>query len=275
MALIKRLDHIIVAVRDRQQWIPTIQRVLALEPGRMLEGAGEGASGFGNAEFAIGDGFLGVVEPAGEASQLHRFLDRSGDGFYAMSIDVGDVPAATASFESTGARYQSANALSLTWLGPRGTHGVLYQVIGGMLLGPGTNPRYLGVSTMTIVVADLDTAVADYRTTFGFGAPTPVTNDRFGYRGAVLAIEGSTLDDTIVLAQPVAGDTPTGRHLAERGEGIFSFGITVDDLAGELARLASIDVGVEVDELAGATHAHIDPVALKGLRVELVAPTGS
>jgi hypothetical protein len=275
MALIKRLDHIIVAVRDRQRWIPTIQRVLALEPGRMLEGAGEGASGFGNAEFAIGDGFLGVVEPAGEASQLHRFLDRSGDGFYAMSIDVGDVPAATASFEATGARFQSANALSLTWLGPRGTHGVLYQVIGGMLLGPGTNPRYRGVSTMTIVVDDLDRAVSDYATTFGFGPPTPVTNERFGYRGAVLSIEGSTLDDTVVLARPLADDTPTGRHLADRGEGIFSFGITVDDLPGELARLASIDVPVEVDELPDATRAHIDPAALKGLRVELVAPNGS
>jgi hypothetical protein len=272
MALIKRLDHIIVAVRDRQTWIPVIERVLDLEPGRMLEGAGEGAGSFGNAEFAIGDGFLGVVEPAGESSQLHRFLDRSGDGFYGMSIDVGDVAAATASFEATGESFR-ASGLGLVWLGPRGTHGVLYQVIGGMLLGPGTNPRYLGVSKMTVVVTDLDSAVADYRTTFGLGAPSPVDSARFGYRGAVLAIEGSSLADTIVLAQPVDATTPAGRHLAERGEGIFSFGITVDDLPAELERLASIEVGVDVDEVPGGTVAHIDPAALNGLRVELIAPT--
>ena len=71
MALIRRLDHVIVAVGDRTQWIPVIDEVLALTPGRMLEGSGEGAAAFFNAEFAIGDGFLGVVEPSGEASQLH------------------------------------------------------------------------------------------------------------------------------------------------------------------------------------------------------------
>src|ERR1700733_6474152 len=107
MAVIKRLDHVIVAVGDRSEWIPTIQRALALQPGRMLEGAGQGSGGFSNAEFAIGDGFLGVVEPAGTDSQLHRFVNHFGDGFYGMSIDVGDVALATAAFDSHGVDYRS------------------------------------------------------------------------------------------------------------------------------------------------------------------------
>jgi hypothetical protein len=273
MGIIKRLDHIIVAVHDRQAWIPVIGRVLGLTPGRMLEGAGEQAGAFNNAEFAIGDGFLGVVEPSGEASQLHRFLDRHGDGFYGMSIDVGDVAAATAAFDAAGASYRGAAGQGLVWLGPRGTHGVLYQVIGGMLLGPGANPRYLGVSRMTVVVADLEAAVADHRALFDLGAGQTVTDERLGYRGTALAVDGASLGDVVVLAQPTDADGVAGRHLAERGEGILSFGISVTDLPGELARLDELGVGVALDERGGTTTAAIEPDALGGLRVELVGVT--
>jgi Glyoxalase/Bleomycin resistance protein/Dioxygenase superfamily len=269
--LIRCLDHIIVAVRDRRGWIPDIQRVLALEPGRMLEGAGEGYNSFSNAEFAIGDGFLGVVEPAHDTAQLHRFLDRFGDGFYAMSIDVGDVPAALAHWEEVGAHPRTASTgLGLSWLGPRETHGVVYQVIDGMPLGPGTNPRYLGVSTMTVAVADLDRAVTDYRSLFRFGAPQHVVDEQLGYRGAVLGIDGSVLHDTIVLAQPSDHDGELGRHLAARGEGIFSFGIAVSDLPGELDRLRGLGVTVASGTGSLGRRALLDPSALRGLRVELL-----
>src|ERR1700749_822123 len=123
MALIKRLDHVIVAVRDRTEWIPVIQRVLALQPGRMLEGAGQGSGGFSNAEVAIGDGFLGVVEPAGTDSQLHRFVSNFGDGIYGMSIDVGDVAQATRAFASHGVDHRSVAGGTTVYAGPRRTHG--------------------------------------------------------------------------------------------------------------------------------------------------------
>jgi catechol 2,3-dioxygenase-like lactoylglutathione lyase family enzyme len=267
--VIRRLDHVIVAVGDRQEWIPRIRRVLALEPGRMLEGSGAGFTSFSNAEFAIGDGFLGVVEPADEGAQLHRFLARFGEGFYAMSIDVGDVAAAVARWEAAGVPSRGAPG-GLTWLGPVGTHGVVYQVIDGMLLGPGANPRYLGVVSMTIAVADVDQATADYQALFGLGDAQAVRDPRLGYRGAVLTIDGSELGDTIVLAQAADPDGELARYAGERGEGIFSFAIAVDDLTGELARLAALGVAVVRGDGPLGARALVDPASLGGVRVELV-----
>jgi catechol 2,3-dioxygenase-like lactoylglutathione lyase family enzyme len=268
-AVIRRLDHVIVAVRDRGDWIPRVRRVLGLEPGRMLEGAGAGYDSFSNAEFAIGDGFLGVVEPADDGAQLHRFLRRFGEGFYAMSIDVGDVPAAVEGWRDAGIPTRSAPG-GLTWLGPAGTHGVVYQVIDGMLLGGGTNPRYLGVQTVTVVVADLDAAVAAYGKLFGLGRARTADDARLGYRGAVLTIDDSELGDTIVLAQASDPDREVAGYAAHRGEGIFSFGIAVDDLAGEVARLDSLGVGVERGDGPLGPRALIDPGSLGSLRVELI-----
>jgi Glyoxalase/Bleomycin resistance protein/Dioxygenase superfamily len=272
--VIRRLDHVIVAVRDRQPWIGAIGRVLGLRPGRMLEAAGEGAGGFSNAEFAIGDGFLGVVEPAGSASQLHRFLDRAGDGFYGMSIDVGDVQAATDRFAARGVDVRGRAGHGLVWAGPRQTHGVLFQVIDGMLLGQGANPRYRGLARMVVAVRDVEAAVGDYRAVFGLGDPVPVEDDPPGSRGARLGLDGSPLGQHVVLAEPTDGEGELAGHLAARGEGIFSCGIAVADLPGELDRLDRL--GVAVDAVrpgnAGARGdgARIDPGALRGLRVDLL-----
>ena len=269
MAVIRRLDHIIVAVHDRREWIPRVERVLALRPGRMLEGAGEGEGAFSNAEFAIGDGFLGVVEPPSPESQLHRFLGRFGDGFYAMSIDVGDVPAAIDAFDRAGVGHLGAPP-GLVWLRPQSAHGVAFQVIDGMLLGRGANERYLGVRAMTVVVDDLDQAVDDYRRLFGFGDATELDDAVLGYRGAVLRIDGSALDDVIVLARPYTDDTSAGQRLAARGEGIFSFGIAVDDLDGEVERLTALGVETSVEDGPWGRRARISPGALGTLRVDLL-----
>ncbi|HEY3941360.1 MAG TPA: VOC family protein [Acidimicrobiales bacterium] len=267
MSIIHRLDHVIVAVADRSQWLPVIERVLGLTPGRMLEGSGAGAAAFSNAEFAIGDGFLGVVEPAGPASQLHRFLERSGDGFYAISIDVGDVGAATAALDAAAVDHRGQPG-ALVWAGPRRTHGVLYQVIGGMLLGAGANPNYLGLARFTVVVEDLAEATATYRAAFGLPDGPAVVDEPRSTRGRRLPIPGAGLDQHVLLVQPT-GAGPVARHLLERGEGIWSFGIAVSDLAAEMERLEALDVAVDVDPGVPG-RATIDPGALRGLRVELL-----
>ena len=264
MSRLKRLDHVIVAVHDRQPWLPLIGQVLALEPGRMLEGAGAGAGGFSNAEFAIGDGFIGVVEPAGETSQLHRFLDRFGDGFYAMSIDVGDVAAAADAFDAAGVGHRGTPGQGLVWAGPRNTHGVVYQVIDGMLLGPGTNPHYLGLGRVTVVVEDLQRAVAQYRAIFDLEAPRTTGDDPPGTRGALFRLDNPDLEQSLALVQPIdEGDA--ARHLGARGEGIYSFAIVTGDVDAEADRLRANGVAFE----RSGGRLSIDPAALHGVRVDL------
>ena len=281
MALIRSLDHVILCGRDRAEWVPRIERVLGLRPRRSREAD---AWGFSNAEFDIGDGFLGLVEPAGEDSQLHRFLARFPEGFYAMSVAVGDLAEAAELLSSRGVPFRTAmrdGRVSLLWVPPSATEGVLYQLTQGSPIEAGTNPEYLGLSSLVVAVADLDAGVAAYQRCFGLDEATPVSDDRLGYRGMALSIPGASLGDTIVVAVPSgsagsAGSGGSGRalaaQLAARGPGIFQFTIAVRDLRAELARLDAAGVATTRDGSPEApVAAWIDPEALQGVRVELRA----
>ncbi len=265
MPLVRRLDHVILCGRDRREWVPLIDHVLDLRPRRSREGD---EWGFSNAEFDIGDGFLGLVEPAGGSSQLHRFLARFPEGFYAMSVDVGDLEQAAAFLEERGVRYRTAtrdDQVGLLWVPPSVTEGVLYQLTRTGEVASGTNPHYLGISSMVVVVDDPDAAVAAHDRCFGLDEVRPVVDDRLGYRGAELAIPGAALGDTIVLAAPTDPNGPAALKLRDRGPGIFQFTIDVSDLAPEIERLSNVGVGVETSSRL----AWIDPGALRGVRVEL------
>jgi 4-hydroxyphenylpyruvate dioxygenase-like putative hemolysin len=264
----RRIDHPIVCVRHRSEWVPRLDRVLALSPRRQREGD---EWGFSNAELDIGDGFLGVVEPVGATSQLHRFLESHGEGFYALSIDVGDLGQAAQFLRDRDVPFREAHrdgAVALLWIPPRATGGVLFQVTSGIDPHPGTNPLYRGVSEATIAVEDLDTAVATYQRALGFASPTEVTDGRLGYRGAALVMPAS--GDRLVLAESTDDAKPLGHHVVTHGPGIFGFTIDVTDLAAELARLSAAGVTAHVEESDGhPTRAEIDPGALAGLRVSL------
>jgi catechol 2,3-dioxygenase-like lactoylglutathione lyase family enzyme len=271
LALVRRLDHVILCGRDLREWVPLVERVLALQPARGLEGDDWG---FSNAEFDVGDGFIGLVEPAGQDSQLHRFLARFPEGFYGMSVDVGDIGSAGAFLQARGVPFREAmrnGQVSQLWLAPSTTGGLLYQLTGPLPQVQGANPEYLGISRVVVLVEDLEQSVAVYRQCFGLEPGRYLADDRLGGRGVELSIPGSSLGDSIVLMVP-AGDGPAATQLAERGPGMLEFTIEVRALDAEVRRLEAAGVGFAVeDERPGTSPARawIDPDALRGVRVEL------
>jgi len=268
--LIKRIDHPIICVRDRKPMVAAFKRVLELEPLHARDGD---EWGFSNAEIAVGDGLIGVVEPAGEDSQLHRFLAAHGEGFYAMAVDVGGdegLKAAGAHLAAIGAPIREAKRDGVTrllWLPPRAACGVLYQVTPGMEQHPGTNPLYKGVTEYVVAVPDAQAAVETYRRLFGFETATPVEDPGLGFKGFRLPITGSALRESVTLAQPSSPDGPLGHHLATHGEGLFQFTILVDDLEAEVARLR----GAGVRFTTQGERVRIDPAELLGVRIELAS----
>jgi methylmalonyl-CoA epimerase len=80
----------------------------------------------------------------------------------------------------------------------------------------------------------------------------------------------------IELLQPTGDDTPVGRFLAKRGEGLHHVAYEVRDIQGHLDRLRA--EGVElIDEvprpgLFGLQVAFIHPEAAFGCLIELVEP---
>ena len=81
------------------------------------------------------------------------------------------------------------------------------------------------------------------------------------------------------LVAPYSEDTPVGRFIAKRGEGMHHVAYEVGDIEAEVARLVA--EGVEmIDEqpragLFGLQVAFIHPEAVQGVLLELVQPGGS
>jgi catechol 2,3-dioxygenase-like lactoylglutathione lyase family enzyme len=269
LALVRRLDHVILCGRDLREWVPLIERVLGLKPARGLEGDDWG---FSNAEFDVGDGFIGLVEPAGEDSQLHRFLARFPEGFYGMSVDVGEIGSAVASLRARNIPCREARRdgrVSQLWLAPATTGGMLYQLTAPLPQVQGANPGYAGISRVVVLVEDLDRSLEFYQSCFGLERSRSVYDRRLGGRGAELPIPGSELGDSIVLLTP-DGDGPAAAQLAARGPGMLQFTIEVRDLGAEISRLQAVGVGAAVDRRGDSPGlAWIDPDALRGVRVEL------
>jgi methylmalonyl-CoA/ethylmalonyl-CoA epimerase len=132
-----------------------------------------------------------------------------------------------------------------------------------------------------IAVASLDTALERYRDTFALEVVTVETNAEQGVREAMLELRDGSANapSYIQLLEPLGDDTPVGRFLARRGEGLHHVGYAVADVATELETLAA--QGIElVDQRPrhgsmGASIAFLHPRGLHGVLTELVQPAHS
>ena len=121
-----------------------------------------------------------------------------------------------------------------------------------------------------IAVPDLEHAVDRYRRLFGV---EPVHRERVADQGVdeVLFRVGTSY---IQLLAATGADTPVGRFLARRGEGVHHVGYRVEDLTEALERLRR-EGAVLIDDAPrpgsrGTTVAFVHPRSVGGVLVELV-----
>jgi len=122
-----------------------------------------------------------------------------------------------------------------------------------------------------IAVVDLEAAVDHYRRAFGI---EPVHRETVADQGVeeVLFQAGTSF---IQLLGALGPETPVGRFLEKRGEGVHHVGYRVEDVAAALARLKEQGIPL-VDETPrrgsrGTTVAFVHPKGMGGVLVELVA----
>lgn len=126
-----------------------------------------------------------------------------------------------------------------------------------------------------IACHDLDEKVAFYESLFDLTVTSREVNEEQGVREAMLHVaDGPGGSSWIQLVQPLAGDTPVGRFLARRGEGIHHIGYGVNDLTQALASIGASGVRL-LDQRPrhgsmGASIAFIHPADLGGVLTELV-----
>ncbi len=134
----------------------------------------------------------------------------------------------------------------------------------------------LRIDHVGIACRSLDAAVERYVSVFGLAVVSQEVNEEQGVREAMLATaEGASY---VQLLEPLRPDTPVGRFLERRGEGMHHVGYAVADVTAALAELGGSGVRL-IDSRPrhgsmGASIAFLHPGDLGGVLTELVMPAG-
>ena len=135
-----------------------------------------------------------------------------------------------------------------------------------------------------IACRDLDRAVAMYQATFGLEVASLEVNEEQGVREAMLRVGAAAVSVAgvrpgyVQLLEPLSPDTPVGRFLARRGEGLHHVGYGVADVREALATVAGTGIRL-VDARPrhgsmGASIAFLHPADLGGVLTEFVQSPG-
>ncbi len=126
-----------------------------------------------------------------------------------------------------------------------------------------------------IACRDLAEKIAFYESTFGLTVVSREVNEEQGVREAMLHVADAPVGSSYVqLLEPLRPDTPVGRFLERRGEGIHHIGYGVADITTALAAVGGTGVRL-LDQRPrhgsmGASIAFLHPADVGGVLTELV-----
>jgi methylmalonyl-CoA/ethylmalonyl-CoA epimerase len=157
-------------------------------------------------------------------------------------------------------------------------------------------PQLTRIDHVGIACRDLERAIELYRDAFGLRVVGVETNEPQGVREAMLAVAPDDLESGagglnglgglgfgvggyVQLLEPLAPDTPVGKFLARRGEGIHHIGYGVTDITKAMAAISEAGIRL-IDERPrhgslGASIAFLHPADLGGVLTELVQFTSA
>lgn len=124
----KRLDHVVIAVKDLEAAVATYQNNFGLD---REEAKDVPALGLRNTFLPIGDAKIEIVTPLGDTSPIGQFIDKKGEGMYLLSLDVDYLPGAIDALAKKGikANVITGSTGDIAMVSPKHTHGVLLQLL--------------------------------------------------------------------------------------------------------------------------------------------------
>jgi methylmalonyl-CoA/ethylmalonyl-CoA epimerase len=145
-------------------------------------------------------------------------------------------------------------------------------------------PLLTRIDHVGIACRDLDRAIGLYQATFGLEVASLEVNEEQGVREAMMQVGsgragvGELGVGYVQLLEPLAPDTPVGKFLARRGEGLHHVGYGVSDVRQALAVIGGTGIRL-IDERPrhgsmGASIAFLHPADLGGVLTELVQAAG-
>ena len=109
-----------------------------------------------------------------------------------------------------------------------------------------TTPLLTRIDHVGIACRDLDASIDFYVATFGLTVAGRETNEAQGVHEAMLHVADAPGGASYVqLLEPLSPDTPVGKFLATRGEGVHHIGYGVADVAAalDLGRIRGVAAG--------------------------------
>jgi len=130
--------------------------------------------------------------------------------------------------------------------------------------------KLLNLDHVAIAVADLDAAIDGYRRRYRV---EPVSRERVESQGveeAMIPVGGSFVQ----LLQPLGPETPVGRFMSKKGEGLHHVAYAVVSIDAALEHLSTVGARLVDTEARpggrGARVAFVHPADLGGTLIELV-----
>ena len=133
--------------------------------------------------------------------------------------------------------------------------------------------KLVNLDHIGIAVRDLDAAVEHYRNRFGVEPLSREVVAQQGVEEAMIPVGGSFVQ----LLAPLGPDTPVGRFLETKGEGMHHVAFAVADIEAAIEHLRAQGARL-IDEIpriggGGAKIAFIHPKDTTGTLIELVEPS--
>jgi methylmalonyl-CoA epimerase len=126
------------------------------------------------------------------------------------------------------------------------------------------------IDHLGIAVKSISDSLSFYRDVLGMELSGTETVDDQGVHIALLPVGEARIE----LLEPVSGETPVGRFITKRGEGVHHICYEVDDLSSKLDELRSRGVrlldGYPRRGAEGKLVAFLHPASAHGVLVELV-----
>jgi methylmalonyl-CoA/ethylmalonyl-CoA epimerase len=143
-------------------------------------------------------------------------------------------------------------------------------------------PLLTRIDHVGIACRDLDQAIGLYQATFGLEVASLEVNSEQGVREAMMQVGagraglGELGVGYVQLLEPLGPETPVGKFLARRGEGLHHVGYGVTDVRQALTAIGGTGIRL-IDERPrhgsmGASIAFLHPADLGGVLTELVQP---
>jgi methylmalonyl-CoA/ethylmalonyl-CoA epimerase len=126
-----------------------------------------------------------------------------------------------------------------------------------------------------IACRDLASSIAFYEASMGLTVVSREVNESQGVREAMLQVaDGPAGASYVQLLEPLGPDTPVGRFLERRGEGVHHIGYGVADITAALTSIGASGVRL-IDSRPrhgsmGASIAFLHPADMGGVLTELV-----